>query len=172
MSKTFQPGQRVRLPGDAALVTVEMAAATSGGWQLFVEAEPGSYRKIFLSEDQAERVAIVAEDGAAELAVVLVDIGPKRRRGQRCRLRLEGRGPHPLGPETSQLDAEEQAAREPVEAGRLSSVTAALPAVFGLSCTIGEFGRGERICARTIQVIVRIVRGPVQIDVCRATESA
>ena len=98
----------------------------------------------------------------------------------------------------AQLDAEEQAAREPVEAGRLSSgevveylhslpalwaeagpdgrqalatalfartevtgfeqmvyeltpdaielgLDAALPAVFELSCTIAEFGRGERI---------------------------
>ena len=100
--------------------------------------------------------------------------------------------------EMAQLDAEEQAAREPVEAGRLSSaevvdylrslpalwaetgpdgrqalasaifartdvmgferleyeltsgaielgLDAALPAVFELSCTIAEFGRGERI---------------------------
>jgi hypothetical protein len=106
--------------------------------------------------------------------------------------------------EMAQLDAEEQAAREPVEAGRLSSgevveylhslpalwaaagpdgrqalatalfartevtgfeqmvyeltldaielgLDAALPAVFELSCTIAEFGRGERARASLTQ---------------------
>ena len=36
---------------------------------------------------------------------------------------------------------------------------AALPAVFELSCTIAEFGRGERYRADTIQLSVRIVGG-------------
>jgi len=109
----------------------------------------------------------------------------------------------------AQLDAEEQAARQPTEAGRLSTgevvsylrslpalwadagpdgrqvlatalfartevlgfeqmiyeltpdaielgLAAALPAVFELSCSIAEFGRGERSRGFTIQVSVRI----------------
>jgi hypothetical protein len=34
LTKTFQAGQRVRLPGEAVLHTVEMAAETPQGWQL------------------------------------------------------------------------------------------------------------------------------------------
>ena len=109
----------------------------------------------------------------------------------------------------AQLDAEEQAARQPTEAGRLSSgevvsylrslpalwadagpdgrqvlatalfartdvlgeqmvyeltpdaielgLAAALPAVFELTCTIGEFGRGERASASLTQRSVRFL---------------
>ena len=41
--RTFQPGQRVRLPGELALVAVDMAAETPQGWQLFVDDGSGTY---------------------------------------------------------------------------------------------------------------------------------
>jgi hypothetical protein len=47
--RTFQPGQRVRLPGELALVAVDMAAETPQGWQLFVDDGSGTYRKILLT---------------------------------------------------------------------------------------------------------------------------
>jgi len=74
LTKTFETGQRVRLPGEAVLRTVEMAAETPQGWQLFVDDGSGTYRKIVLTSALAEQVTVVAEDGAAEPTVVLAGL--------------------------------------------------------------------------------------------------
>lgn len=71
MTKTFEAGQRVRLPGEPVLRTVEMAAETPQGWQLFVDDGSGTYRKILLTPALVEQVTVVAEDGAAEPTIVL-----------------------------------------------------------------------------------------------------
>ena len=42
----FEAGQRVRLPGENLLRTIEMASETPQGWQLFVDDGSGSYRKV------------------------------------------------------------------------------------------------------------------------------
>ena len=74
MTKAFAPGQRIRLPDSAALVIIEVATATPDGWQLFVDDGSGTYRKILLTPALAEEVTVVAEDGAAEPAIVLAGL--------------------------------------------------------------------------------------------------
>jgi len=74
LTRTFEAGQRVRLPGETLLRTVEMATETPEGWQLFVDDGSGTYRKILLTPALAEQVTVVAEDGAAEPTVVLAGL--------------------------------------------------------------------------------------------------
>jgi superfamily II DNA or RNA helicase len=93
------------LPGDAALVKVEMAVATSDGWQLFVEAEPGSYRKVLLSEGEAEQVAIISEDGEAEPAVVLAGFWAEWMRAATLEAKATTLATTPLRPYVHQTNA-------------------------------------------------------------------
>lgn len=46
LTKTFEAGQRVRLPGEAVPRTTDMAAETAHGWQLFVDDGAGVYRRV------------------------------------------------------------------------------------------------------------------------------
>ena len=74
MSNRFEAGQRLRLPGKNALVIVDSAIETADGWQLYVGDGSDSFRKIQLTRATAEQIEVVAEDGDAEPAAVLVGL--------------------------------------------------------------------------------------------------
>ncbi len=105
MTKTFEPGQRVRLPGEAFLRTVEMAAETPQGWQLFVDDGSGSYRKVVLTPELAEQVSVVAEDGAAEPSVVLAGLWAEWMRAATLESKATTLATTPLRPYAHQTNA-------------------------------------------------------------------
>lgn len=71
--RTFEPGQRVRLPVQInSWVTVDLAKPEdSGGWSLYVLDDGSSLHKVSLTADQAEQVEVLVQDGRAPSARVL-----------------------------------------------------------------------------------------------------
>ncbi len=69
-------GQRVRLPGETGVVMVRGIEPRPDGLDLFVAKDAGSsaVRVVSLTSAQAERVRVVAEDGAASPEVVLAGL--------------------------------------------------------------------------------------------------
>ena len=72
-------GQRVRLPGEAAMVIVDECVPRSGGLQLFVTDvagtdDDGSFRKVSLTPDQLAALKVVAADGGAAPEAVLAGL--------------------------------------------------------------------------------------------------
>lgn len=69
-------GQRLQLPGEAGVVVADAVVPRAGGVDLYVtdEAASGEVRKVSLTPEQAERVKVVTEDGAASPDVVLAGL--------------------------------------------------------------------------------------------------
>ncbi len=73
---SITPGQRIRLPGESGIVVVDLALSRSDGLHLYVQ-DDGSVdvlRKVSLRADEAARVEIISEDGAAAPEVVLAGL--------------------------------------------------------------------------------------------------
>ena len=72
----FVEGQRLQLPGEAGVVVLDGFRLGSGGMTLYVadEATPDEVRKVSLTIDEAQRVRVVVEDGAASPEVVLAGL--------------------------------------------------------------------------------------------------
>lgn len=105
MTHAFAAGQRIRLPGETQLHTVEMAAETPHGWQLFVDDGSGSYRKILLTPELADQVAVVAEDGGAEPSVVLAGLWTEWMRAATLESKATTLATNPLRPYAHQTNA-------------------------------------------------------------------
>ncbi len=105
LTRTFEAGQRVRLPGDKSLVTIAMAAQAPDGWQLFVEDGSGSYRKVLLTDALAKQVEIVAQDGGAEPAAVLAALWAEWMRAATFELKATTLSTTPLKPYAHQTNA-------------------------------------------------------------------
>ena len=73
----FERGQRVRLSGGRGVEIVEAAIPRADvGWDLFIvdASNPGGYRMESFSEAEAERILVIAEDGAASPERVIVGL--------------------------------------------------------------------------------------------------
>ncbi|MYB43810.1 MAG: DUF3883 domain-containing protein [Acidimicrobiia bacterium] len=69
-------GQRLRLPNEASLVVVELIVPQPDGVILYVKDDESldSFRKVSLTEQQASRVEVLSEDGAAPPEVVIAGL--------------------------------------------------------------------------------------------------
>ena len=69
-------GQRLVLPGESGVVVADAVVPRPGGVDLYVtdDAAIGEVRKASLTSDQAERVRVVVEDGAAPPGAVLAGL--------------------------------------------------------------------------------------------------
>ncbi len=75
--KTFEPGQRLHIPGRPLpeWVTVDFAAAVpTGGWKIYVKADDGAIQAVELTDDEAEHVDVLTNDGRADSARVLAGL--------------------------------------------------------------------------------------------------
>ncbi len=70
------PGQRVRLPGESGIVVVDLAMHRHGRLQLYVQDDESvdTFRRVSLTVEQAARVEVVSEDGAAAPDVVIAGL--------------------------------------------------------------------------------------------------
>lgn len=102
---SFEVGQRISLPGDSALATIEAATETADGWQLFVEVEPGSYRKLMLSQAEAASITVLAEDGAAAPSLVLAGLWAEWMRAATMEAASTALATTPLRPYVHQTNA-------------------------------------------------------------------
>ena len=70
------PGQRVRLPGETAIVVVGLAIPQSGGLRLYVKDDENIdvLRGVFLTNDEASSVEVITEDGTAAPEVVIAGL--------------------------------------------------------------------------------------------------
>lgn len=75
--KTFEPGQRLHIPGRPMpeWVTVDFAAAgPTGGWRIYVKADDGAIHSVDLTDAEAEHVDVLTNDGQADSARVLAGL--------------------------------------------------------------------------------------------------
>ncbi|MCY4369241.1 MAG: helicase-related protein [bacterium] len=70
------PGQRVRLPGESRIVVVELAVPGHGDVHLYVQDDESvdTFRRVSLTVEQASRVEVISEDGAAAPEVVIAGL--------------------------------------------------------------------------------------------------
>jgi superfamily II DNA or RNA helicase len=76
---TFEPGQRLHIPGTdlPEWVTVDNAYLGPAGWRLYVktsDSPDGALRSVDLTEDAAKGVTVLTNDGAADSARVLAGL--------------------------------------------------------------------------------------------------
>ena len=74
----FHYGQRVRLPGETSIVTVESQTPAGDKMVMIVTDPGGELRKKLLSAEQLRQVRSVTEDGAAPPEVVLAGLWAER----------------------------------------------------------------------------------------------
>ena len=76
VSPSLEIGQRLRLPGESAVVVVDFVAQRSDGVDLYVKDDEASdaLRKVSLSTDRARKVRVLTEDGAAAPEVVIAGL--------------------------------------------------------------------------------------------------
>src|ERR1035437_9973059 len=98
VSRTSGSAQRVRLPGETALVVIDMAAETSDGWQLYLGNGSGSFRKVLLTHALAEQVEVGAEAGSGDPAPVLAGLGVQWRRAATLQSKATTLATTPLKP--------------------------------------------------------------------------
>lgn len=69
-------GQRIQLPGEVGIVVIDAVVREADGVDLYVtdKALSSGLRKVTLTLEQAERVRVIAEDGAANPDVVLAGL--------------------------------------------------------------------------------------------------
>ena len=69
-------GQRLRLPGDSAVVVVDLVAPRPDGIDLYLKDDEASdaLRKVSLTAEQARSVRVLSEDGAAAPQTVIAGL--------------------------------------------------------------------------------------------------
>jgi superfamily II DNA or RNA helicase len=70
----LEAGQRVRLPEASDFVTIDGIMEAPGGWKLYLKSDDGRITPTLLTHEQAGRIDVLAEDGAAESALVLAGL--------------------------------------------------------------------------------------------------
>src|SRR3954451_154815 len=69
----FEVGQRLHIParGLPEWVTVDFASPQPSGWKLYVVDDAGTILPVTLTEDEAQHVTVLVNDGGADSARVL-----------------------------------------------------------------------------------------------------
>ena len=88
----FASGQRLRLPGEAGIVVVDLVAYQPHGLDLYVKDEEtcDQIRKVSFTADEVYKIRPVSEDGEASADAVIAGfwtewmLSAVRRRGRRC----------------------------------------------------------------------------------------
>lgn len=105
MTIRFEPGQRVRLPGVESFATIDDVREVADGWRLYLQGEDGSISKINLTAEEAPRVEILVEDGAADPAAVLAGLWTEWMKAATVEAKATALASSPLRPYAHQVNA-------------------------------------------------------------------
>lgn len=105
MTVRFEPGQRVRLPGVESFVTIDDAREVADGWRLYLQGEDGSISKITLTAEEAPRVEVLVEDGAADPGAVLAGLWTEWMKAATIEAKATALATSPLRPYAHQANA-------------------------------------------------------------------